>query len=103
MTCWLGVSLILLLAVAIIAPQQINVIINKVALVTLAAYLGYLLHRSVCPYARPRELLEHLDHMNCEGDPPNEWHLLLGRLATTAILARAIIMAAAMLAVALGI
>jgi hypothetical protein len=103
MSCWLAVSALLLGAVALLAPQQMPVLANKLLLVTLAAWLGYWLSVSAFPSARPGHLLYLIDHLNADAKPPNEWELLLGRLAATSILSRAILMGACMLAVSLGI
>jgi hypothetical protein len=103
MSCWLAISLILVALVAAIAPQQLPVLANKCLLVSIAAYVGYWIHVSACPNARPGYLLYLLDHTNTAGPPPNEWELLLGRLAVAAMIARAIIMSAAMLTVGLGL
>jgi Putative 2/3 transmembrane domain holin len=103
MSCWLLVSAFLMGAIAVVAPQQINVILNKLLLATLAAWLGYWLSVSAFPSARPGHLLYLIDHLNANARPPNEWELLLGRLAATSILSRAILMGTCMLAVSLGI
>lgn len=46
----------LLLAVLALAPQQLPVSLYKLSLVTLAAVVGYWLDRSLFPYGRPDEL-----------------------------------------------
>ena len=63
MTDWLIVALALALVVWLIAPQQLPVSIYKLSLVSMAAVAGYWIDRSLFPYARPdgqlaRELLE---------------------------------------------
>jgi hypothetical protein len=103
MSCWLAVSAILLGAVAVLAPQQLSVILNKVLLASLAAWVGYWLSVSAFPYARPGHLLYLIDHLNPNAPPPTDWELMMGRLAAISILSRAIIMGAAMLAVSMGI
>ena len=50
---WLLMTLVLLAAVWLIAPQQLPVSLYKLSLVTLAAVVGYWLDRSLFPYARP--------------------------------------------------
>lgn len=103
MSCWLAVSAILLAALAYLAPAQIPVILNKLLLVSLAAFVGYRISVSVSPYARPGHLLYLLRHTETEGPPPNEWELMLGRIAATSILSRAILISAVMISVALGL
>jgi hypothetical protein len=103
MSCWLVVSGLLLVAVAALAPQQMPVLTNKLLLATLASYLGYLISVTTFPYARPGHLLYLINHMDPQAPPPTEWELMLGRLAATSMLSRAIIMGSAMLAVSLGI
>ena len=49
----LVVGVALLSAVALLAPQQLGVILYKACLLTLAGYGGYWLDRWVFPYARP--------------------------------------------------
>lgn len=83
----LGATALALLAIAWVAAQQLGVILLKVTLVTLFGALGYYIDRAAFPYARPHELLE-------AGRTPS---------FDAAQLRRAVIMAAAMLAGALGL
>jgi Putative 2/3 transmembrane domain holin len=103
MSCLLVVSGLLLLAISALAPQQLPVLLNKLLLVTLSAWLGYWLHVSAFPYARPGHMLFLIDHLNPKAAPPTEWDLMMGRLAANAMISRSVIMAAAMVALALGI
>jgi len=50
---WAVVALGLLIVLAVVAPQQIEVVVYKAALVTLAAVLGYWIDRRLFPGARP--------------------------------------------------
>lgn len=106
---WLLITLVLLAAVWLIAPQQLPVSLYKLSLVTLAAVVGYWLDRSLFPYARPDAFLAF------EGEPeasPEEDHdTLLVQLTADqpllhimgiAMLRRAIIVGCAMLAMGLG-
>ena len=81
---WIVITLALTLAVGLLAPQQLGVTLYKLSLVSLAAVLGYWIDRSVFPYARP--------HCRPEGCQYDE----------VATLRRAILMAAVILAIALG-
>jgi hypothetical protein len=75
------VPLMLIVGVAITAPHQLGVLLYKLALVTLAAVAGYWIDRAVTPYARP----DRCDH------------------AAQAGVRRAIIVAATMIAVGIGL
>lgn len=46
-------AIVLLVVIFFLSPQQMPVILYKLALVTLAAVLGYWLDRHIFPYARP--------------------------------------------------
>ncbi|MCV2359650.1 putative holin [Paucibacter sp. TC2R-5] len=82
----LVVALLLLVAVWAIAPQQLPVTLYKLTLVTIAAVAGYWLDRGLFPYARPDKVAR------CMGDA----------VIAAAMLRRAVIVAAAMLAMGLG-
>lgn len=79
---WL-VTALLLGVVAWLNSEQIAVAIKKVALLTLGAGLGYGLDRALFPYARPHALVD-------------------GETFRMAMLRRAIIVAASVLAIALA-
>ncbi|MBK6853254.1 MAG: putative holin [Burkholderiales bacterium] len=88
---WVLITAVLLAAVWALAPQQLAVSVYKLSLVTLAAVVGYWLDRSLFPYGRPDELLERT--------------LVQPELAAAfaaAMLRRAVVVAAAMLAMGLG-
>ena len=114
MSDWLIVALVLALVLWLMAPQQLPVSIYKLSLVSMAAVAGYWIDRSLFPYARPdgqlaRELLEKdlpTEAIDCGTDDAcalaeavdcTSVHLLIG-----AMLRRALIVSAAMLAVSLG-
>ncbi|AMK09636.1 putative holin [Pseudodesulfovibrio indicus] len=102
MTKTATLALALLCLVALISPQQLGVIAYKVALVLLAGVAGYILDRALFPYARPHIL---------SPDPVNPREMsgdalrfdLWDTLYITAQIRRAVIVAAAMLAVGLGL
>ena len=54
---WITLALALVLAIALVSPIQLPVVLYKVALVALAAVLGYWLDRVLFPYARPDSYL----------------------------------------------
>lgn len=111
LTGWALITLLLAFLVWAIAPQQLPVSLYKLSLVTLAGVIGYWLDRSMFPYARPDAFLPDTREA---GDflelPPGETActLLVApedsqlRLAGTAMLRRALIVAATMLAMGLG-
>lgn len=47
---------LLLLIIYNLAPQQLPVILLKLAEISLAAFVGYWIDRGLFPYARPHEL-----------------------------------------------
>lgn len=55
---WIILSLVLIAAIAFISPQQLPVVLYKVALVSLAVVLGYWLDRALFPYDRPHTYAE---------------------------------------------
>lgn len=93
---WALLSCVLTLVVAVIAPQQLPVSLYKLNLIALAAVAGYWLDRSLFPYARPDSFLDGLWR---PADCPL-W--VAGALAAASMLRRALIVAAAMIAVGLG-
>lgn len=82
---WLLISIVLLLSIALIAPQQLGVSLYKLSLITTAAWLAYWIDRSLFPYARPDDLT-----------------LTAPIERAAAMLRRAIIVGSAMLSASLG-
>lgn len=101
MNCWLILAIVLTLVMILIAPAALSVLVNKLLLMSLAAWCGYWLHRSA--FVRPADLLNLIDYLNPSGPPPTEWEISIAKLATSSMICRAIIMSAAMVAIALGI
>lgn len=115
LTSWWVIALLLSLLVFFIAPQKLSVSIYKLNLIALAAVAGYWIDRSVFPYARPRlDALRVLDEPVDDGEAPEhegpEGAELLVAVSNTpalyfmlgCMLRRALIMAAAIVAVSLG-
>ena len=108
---WLIAAVLLAALVWCIAPQQLPVSLYKLSLVALAAVAGYWIDRSLFPYARPDYFLQLGEFedspFNDDGSTstielqaaPDD---VLLRLMGIAMLRRAIIVAATMLAVGLG-
>ena len=83
------VSLLLTSLVFLLAPQQIPVTLYKLSLITVAGVAGYWLDRALFPYARPDVYL-------------SGYGKLAAFLFAVAMMRRAIIVAAVMIAVGLG-
>ena len=90
-------ALALLAVVGVLAPQQLAVIAYKVTLITIAGVAGYSLDRALFPYARPHESIGQMRRLG-PSSPPWSWVP-----CAVAQLRRAMIVAAAMLAVGLGL
>jgi len=108
LSLWLVISVLLLVVVAVLYPQQLGVSLYKLSLVSMAGVIGYWLDRSLFPYARPDGYLAHAtenrytphqgDHEDADYRVNAGFHLVFA----AAMLRRAIIVAAAMLAIGLG-
>nr|WP_239057926.1 putative holin [Pseudodesulfovibrio sp. JC047] len=106
LTTVLAVALVA--AVALISPQQLGVIVYKVALVVLAGVAGYGLDRALFPYARPhkfdiQELLFEETVNKVRADEIQISSIFDWVPFVAAQLRRAAIVCAAMLAVGLGL
>jgi len=105
---WLIAAVLLAILVYLIAPQQLPVSLYKLSLVALAAVAGYWIDRSLFPYARPDVFMQvesfqevgQLDDDTATLEVRTDANLM--RLMGAAMLRRAIIVAAAMIAVSLG-
>jgi hypothetical protein len=84
---WLLVAALLMGVVWWLAPQNLPVLLYKLALVTLAGVVGYRLDRALFPYGRPHEWMHPGHHI----------------IGVGCMLRRAIIVAAAMIGVTLGL
>lgn len=94
MAGWLLLALLLCLAVWATAPQQLPVSLYKLSLVAMAAVAGYWIDRSLFPYARPDRLFP---AAGATGEPDAR-----ALMVAAAMLRRAVIVAASMLAMGLG-
>ena len=110
MSGWLFIMVLLMAAVWLLAPHQLMVSLYKLSLVTLAAVVGYWLDRSLFPYARPHYFIlptaqEFPAPLSAEHGhiwSPAVSSGTMPDLASWCMLRRAIIIAAAMIAVSLG-
>lgn len=83
MSMWFYISIGLMVIVTLLAPQKLGMLIYKVNLITIAAWLGYWIDRLTFYYARPDQVPE--------------------ALQAAANIRRAVIMAACILAMAIGL
>ena len=126
MADWVVTALVLWALVAVVAPMQLQVSLYKMALVALAAVAGFWIDRSLFPYARPDlyfELMRPLAPLEKSSEETTFTALggvlsfaeqqaaeslqgmsleQLSMLARAAMVRRAVIVAATMLAVCLG-
>lgn len=118
MADWLLAAIVLTILVFLLAPHQLPVSLYKLSLIALAAVAGYWIDRSLFPYARPDSFLVFADDDKAggRGDEVEDEYGPDGqvfavalapdqpmlRLMGVAMLRRAIIVAAAMIAVGLG-
>ena len=91
MISWLAVSIPLIVIIAILSPQKIDLLVYKAVLITFSAWLGYRIDRGLFPYARPDRLAE-------EPAMPDS-----DLAVAAAMLRRSIIVAACVLAMAIGL
>lgn len=103
------ITVALLVVVALVASHQIPVMLYKLSLVSLAGVAGYWLDRWLFPYARPHELMPARGmgkdrHRVIEAGDANGY-VRYGEcwLAAAAMIRRAVIVAAAMIGVTLGL
>ena len=95
MSSWAAFAFLLLIPVALINPQQVMVIIQGLCKIALAAWVGYWIDRCAAPYARPDALLQRM--------PQDARAIVLNVAFGAASLRRGLIMAAAMIALAIGL
>ncbi|MCW5223504.1 hypothetical protein D5041_07815 [Verminephrobacter aporrectodeae subsp. tuberculatae] len=106
MAGWFLTALLLIIAIALISPQQLPVALYKLSLISLAAVVAYWLDRSLFPYARPDGYLQH--HWRdtggaCELDADYQVSPGYHQVFAAAMLRRAIIVGAVVIGVALGL
>lgn len=99
---WLFATILLTLLVALLAPQQIGVSVYKLSLVATAGVAGYWLDRSLFPYARPDTWLVKPWSPGAPYVPDFAIQPGSEIIFAAAMLRRAIIVGAMMLAVGLG-
>ena len=106
MAGWLLTALLLIIAIALISPQQLPVALYKLSLISLAAVVAYWLDRSLFPYARPDSYLKYdwrCTGTSCELDADHQVAQDYHQVFASAMLRRAIIVGAVVVGVALGL
>ena len=106
MAGWLLTALLLIIAIALISPQQLPVALYKLSLISLAAVVAYWLDRSLFPYARPDSyLLRDWRHGTEEPEFEADYPVLAEHMLPfcVSMLRRAIIVGAVVVGVALGL
>lgn len=107
---WLVATLALAAAILFFAPQQLPVSVYKLSLVSMAGVAGYWLDRSLFPYARPDQFVQ--AEVGADFDLSDKtdlatvaWQLVpnvVAFLFAAAMLRRALVVGATMLAIGLG-
>lgn len=103
---WIIVAAVLLVAIGYFSPKQLPVALYKVALISLAAVLGYWLDRALFPYARPDGYLKRewrLGTTEPDGDADYPVVPMYLRAFCAAQLRRAVVVAAVVLGIAMGL
>ena len=103
---WWLMAAVLIQVIALISPQQLPVALYKLALIALAAVLGYWLDRSLFPYARPDGYLTHDWRHSCDAqDGDADFRIASGYHwpFCVAMLRRALLVGAVIVGVAMGL
>lgn len=107
LSSWIILALVLLVGLFFVSPQQVPVALYKLTLITIAAVLGYHLDRALFPYARPDIYLRNDWRSDLQNAPEYKDHYELvdgyALVFAMAMLRRAIIVAAVVIGVALGL
>ncbi|MCK9468184.1 MAG: putative holin [Porticoccaceae bacterium] len=98
---WLALAIVITVVVFVIAPHQLGVLAWSLSKLAFGAYLGYWIDRSIFHYARPGDVLSDMYALRMgeqyDASQDMHWHVDL------AALRRALIIAAAILALGLGV
>ncbi|AJY31397.1 hypothetical protein BTM_3828 [Burkholderia thailandensis 34] len=106
LTSWIVAAIVLIVAIALMSPQQLPVSLYKLSLVSLAAVVAYWLDRGLFPYARPDSYLQ-ADWRHGAGNESfdADYKIAAGyeRVFAAAMLRRALIVVGVVIGVALGL
>ncbi len=103
---WIVLATVLLALIAVVSPVQLPVVLYKVALIALAAVLGYWLDRALFPYARPDSFLIRDWRYGTEAPEGAADFPVVGdhmRAYCTAMMRRAVIVGSVIVGVAMGL
>lgn len=100
MSLWLWLSVALAIAIFYFARHMLGVMLFKLALMTMAGYLGYWVARALERGHRPHELQERAQGALEDGSGERAWQL--EQLAAQASMRRVLIVAACLVASAMG-
>ncbi|MCM2494563.1 putative holin [Burkholderia glumae] len=106
LTSWLVAAIVLIVAIALLSPQQLPVALYKLSLVSLAAVVAYWLDRGLFPYARPDSYLERdWRHGTAEPMLDADYRVVTGYelVFAAAMLRRAVVVLGVVVGVALGL
>lgn len=92
---WTIITVLLLLLLGILRPEQLQVVLYKLSLVTLGAVLGYWIDRAMFPYARPHTQIS--CNANIHSDP------MMRTLPALLMLRRAVVVFACIIGLTLGL
>jgi len=98
---WLVFALIATAVVFVLAPHQIGLLIWSLSKLCFGAYLGYWIDRTIYPYARPHDLFHMANRLASQDLRNGARHMR--QQASLATLRRAAVMAAAIVALGLGV
>jgi len=103
---WLIAAALLVIAIAVISPQQLPIALYKLNLISLAAVVAYWLDRALFPYARPDSYLQ-TDWRKGTNEPYDEadYRVVAGyeQVFAAALIRRALIVIGVVVGVALGL
>lgn len=104
---WIVAALVLVVVIGMLSPHQLGVTAYKLVLVTIAVVLGYHLDRGLFPYASPGSYLQRdwkTSH-TYEGTDKPEYPIVPGceLVFAAVLLRRALVVAAIVLGVTLGL
>ena len=100
---WLIATVVIMLALAFVAPEQMPVIAYKLGLVTLGCVLAYWLDRALFPYARPHACIPTPDAPGGCAIPSEDERKRYEFLFAAACIRRALIVLACVLGLTLGL
>lgn len=101
LTDWMLITIGLLLAIAVLQPQQLQVVLYKSCLVALGGVVGYWIDRRLFPYARPHKAVNKYSRALSRSDEDAAFGH--GLLAAFAMIRRAVVVLACVLGLTLGL